>query len=87
MQYFLYLQYEDEVVDRFPSLVQEVMRRVLVAVVELELLDDVRVSEDPQQDLLRDQEGAEEAHLWAREEGERSKVSLCLKQNLRQEGE
>lgn len=61
---FVYLQDEDEVVDRFASLVQEVLRRAFVTFVELELLDDVRVSEDPQQDFLCDLERAEQAYLW-----------------------
>lgn len=49
-------------------MVQEVLRRALVVLVELELLDDVGVFEDPQQDLLRDLERAEQAHLWKRRE-------------------
>lgn len=43
-----YLQDKDKVVDRFASLVQEVLRGALVAFVKLEFLDDVWVSEDPQ---------------------------------------
>lgn len=60
----LYLQDEDKVVDRFASLVQEVLRGALVTFVKLEFLDDVWVSEDPQQHLLCDLERAEQAHLW-----------------------
>lgn len=60
----VYLQDEGEVVDGFSSLVEEVLRRTFVAVVELEILDNVRVSEDPQQDSLRDLERAEQGHLW-----------------------
>lgn len=59
----VYLQNEDEVVDRFAPLVEEVLRRALVVFVELELLDDVRVFEDPQQDFLCDLERAEQTHL------------------------
>lgn len=60
----LHLQDEDKVVDRFASLVQEVLRGALVTFVKLEFLDDVWVSEDPQQHLLCDLERAEQAHLW-----------------------
>lgn len=60
----LYLQDEDKVVGRFASLVQEVLRGALVTFVKLEFLDDVWVSEDPQQHLLCDLERAEQAHLW-----------------------
>lgn len=62
----MHLQDEDKVVDRFAALVQEVLRRALVIFVKLEFLDDVRVSEDPQQDLLCDLERAEQTHLWGR---------------------
>lgn len=58
-----YLQNEDEVVDGFSALVNVVLRRALVALVEFEFLDDVRVSEDPQQDFLCDLERAEKADL------------------------
>lgn len=60
----VHLQDEDEVVDAFPALVKVVLRRALVVVVEFEFLDDVRVSEDPQQDFLCDLERAEQADLW-----------------------
>lgn len=60
----LYLQNEDEVVDGFSALVNVVLRRPLVALVEFDFLDDVRVSEDPQQDFLCDLEGAEKTDLW-----------------------
>lgn len=60
----VYLQDEYEVVDRFPLLVEEVLRRAFVVFVKLEFLDDVWVFEDPQQDFLRDLERAEQAHLW-----------------------
>lgn len=43
-----YLQDEDKVVDRFASLVQEVLRGALVTFIKLEFLDDIWVSEDPQ---------------------------------------
>lgn len=60
----LYLQNEDEVVDGFSALVNVVLRRSLVALIEFDFLDDVRVSEDPQQDFLCDLEGAEKTDLW-----------------------
>jgi len=60
----VYLQDEDEEVHRSSSLIQEVLLRAFVAVVELEFLDDVGVSEDPQEDLLCDLEGAEQGDLW-----------------------
>lgn len=44
----VYLQNENEVVDRFTPLVEEVLQRAFVIFVKLELLDDIRVSEDPQ---------------------------------------
>lgn len=59
----LYLQNEDEVVDGFSALVNVVQRRSLVALIEFDFLDDVRVSEDPQQDFLCDLEGAEKTDL------------------------
>lgn len=62
----MHLQDEDKVVDRFAALVQEVLRRALVTFIKFEFLDDVRVSEDPQQDLLCDLEWAEQTHLWGR---------------------
>lgn len=59
-----HLQDEDKVIDGFAALVQEVLRRALVVLVKLQLLDDLWVSEDPQQDLLCDLERAEQVHLW-----------------------
>lgn len=59
----VYLQNEDEVVDGFSALVNVVLRRALVALIEFEFLDDVGVPEDPQQDFLCDQERAEKADL------------------------
>ena len=44
----VYLQNEYEEVNRFASLVDVVQSRALVAVVELDLLDDVRVPQNPQ---------------------------------------
>lgn len=41
---------------------------VLVVLIELELLNDVWVLEQPQQDLLRYQRGAELGNLWRRRE-------------------
>ena len=71
-----YLQDEYKVVDRFASLVQEVLRWAFVIFVELELLDDVRVSEDPQQNLLCDLERAEQAHLWVQDAGTQKNTSV-----------
>lgn len=48
----LYLQDENEVVDRFAPLVDVVMGRALVAFVELDLLDHVGVAQDSQQHLV-----------------------------------
>jgi len=48
----LNLQDQDEVVRRFVALEQEVLRRSLVPLVELELLDHGGVLDQPQQDLL-----------------------------------
>lgn len=59
----VYLQNEDEVVDGFSALVNVVLRRALVALIEFEFLDDVGVPEDPQQDFLCDLERAEKADL------------------------
>lgn len=60
----MYLQNENEVVDRFAPQVEEVLRRPLVVFIELDLLDDVGVFEDPEQDFLRDLERTEQADLW-----------------------
>lgn len=57
----VYLQNEDEVVDGFSALVNVVLWRALVALIEFEFLDDVGVPEDPQQDFLCDLERAEKA--------------------------
>ena len=48
-----YLQYEYEVVDSLSSLVDKVLRTAFVTVVELNFLDDVWVSQNPQQNLVR----------------------------------
>lgn len=64
VQVCVYLQNEDEVVDGFSALVNVVLWRAFVALVEFEVLDDVGVSEDPQQDFLCDLEWAEQADLW-----------------------
>lgn len=69
-----YLQNEDEVVDGFSALVKVVLRRAFVALVEFELLDDVGVSEDPQQDFLCDLEWAEQTDLWGRTRRQRGGV-------------
>lgn len=66
VQVCVYLQNEDEVVDGFSALVKVVLWRAFLALVESELLDDVGVSEDPQQDFLCDLEWAEETDLWGR---------------------
>lgn len=55
----MHLQDEDEVVSRLVAGVQEVAGTVLVVLIESELLDDIRVLEQPQQDLLRHQRRAE----------------------------
>lgn len=57
------LQDEDEEVNGLPAQVQKVQRRTLVILVELDLLDDVWMLEDPQKNLVRDLERAEEVHL------------------------
>lgn len=81
----VHLQNEDEEVDAFPVLVKVVLRRAFVVVVELEFLDDVGVSEDPQQDFLCDLERAEQADLWGRsrahreEGGQRHKPGLSTR--------
>lgn len=59
----VHLQDEYKVVNRFSLLVEEVQRRPFVVFVELELLDDFWVPEDPQQDPLCDLEWAEQVHL------------------------
>jgi len=59
----VHLQNEHEIVNRFGPLVEEVQRRSFVVIVELEFVDDIRVSEDPQQDFLCDLEWAEQVHL------------------------
>lgn len=59
----VYLQNEDEVVDGFSALVNVVLRRALVALIEFEFMDDVGVSEDPQQDFLCDLERTEKTDL------------------------
>lgn len=59
-----YLQDEDEVVHGFALLVDVVVGRPLVTVVELDLLDHVGVAQDSQQHLVWDLRRAEEAHLW-----------------------
>lgn len=66
MRVRVYLQYEDEVVDRFSPLVKVVVRGAFVTFVEFEFLDDVWVSEDPEQDFLCDLERAEQTYLWGR---------------------
>lgn len=58
-----YLQDEGEVVGCFVLAVEEVVRGLLVAIIKLQLLDDVGVLEEPQEDLLRDVGGGEERHL------------------------
>lgn len=58
-----YLQNEYEVVDRFAPLIEEVLRRSFVIVVELQFLDDIRMLEDPQEDFFCDLERAEQTHL------------------------
>lgn len=68
-QMCVYLQNEDEVVNGFSPLVKVVLRRAFIALIEFEFLDDVRVSEDPQQDLLCDLERAEQTDLWTRGQG------------------
>lgn len=80
----VYLQDEYKVVDRFAPLVHEVLRRAFVTFVELELLDDVRVSEDPQQNLLCDLERAEQAHLWVHDTVTQKNTSVLYfkKQNF-----
>lgn len=58
-----YLQNEYEVVDRFAPLIEEVLRRSFVIVVELQFLDDIWMLEDPQEDFFCDLERAEQTHL------------------------
>lgn len=47
-----YLQDEHKVVDGFAPLVDVVMGGALVAVVELDLLDDIRMAKDSQKHLI-----------------------------------
>lgn len=63
------LQDEDEVIGRLVAGVQVVADRRLVVLVKLELLNDLRVLEQPQQDLLGYQRGAELRNLWRRGRG------------------
>lgn len=58
-----YLQDEGEVVGSLVLAVEEMAWGLLVALIELQLLDDVGVFEEPQKDLLRDVGGGEECHL------------------------
>ena len=71
-----YLQHQDEVVHRFVALEQEVLRRPLVPLVELELLNHAGVLDQPQQDLLRDVGRLEGLHLWRR--GGRCWMFACI---------
>lgn len=49
---FGHLKHQDEVVDRFVPLVQEVLRRALVLLIKLEVLDHAGMFDQPQQDLV-----------------------------------
>lgn len=49
-----YLQDQDEVLHRLVALEQEVLRRPLVLLVKLELLNHTGMLDEPQQDLLGD---------------------------------
>lgn len=59
----MYLQDEDEMVDRLVSLEQVVLRSVLVFGVELELLHNAGMLNETQQDLLRQVTGPKGLHL------------------------
>lgn len=59
-----YLQNEYEVVDRFAPLVDKVLWWALVIFIELEFLDNIWVSQNPQENFVCDLERAEQGHLW-----------------------
>ena len=59
----VYLQDENKEVHRLAPLVDVVVRRPLVVAVDLDLLDDVRVAQHPQQHLVQHLGRAEQAHL------------------------
>lgn len=79
----MYLQNEDEVVDGFSALVKVVLWRAFVALIEFEFLDDVGVSQDPQQDFLCDLEWAEQTDLWGRTRGHREEGAKTQSRILR----
>lgn len=58
-----YLQQQDEIVHRVVSCVQVVTRAQAVVGVKVHFLVDARVTEQVEQDLLRDASGAEVLHL------------------------
>lgn len=58
------LQDEDEVVNGLVAVEEVVLGLLLVLVVELELLDDRRMLEEPQQDLLRHLSRTKGIHLY-----------------------
>lgn len=70
----MYLQDENEEVHWFASLVHVVMRRALIVLVELDLVDHVRMAQDSQQDLVGDLSRAEQTHLYGRKERETFQV-------------
>lgn len=74
-----HLQDEDEIVHGLVPVEEVVLRRPLVLLVVLQLLDDVRVLQQAQQDLLRHLHGRKRLHLWG-EKGNRQ--ARNLKQEL-----
>lgn len=71
-----YLQHQDEVFYRLVPLEQEVLLCSLVLLIELELLDNTGMFDQPQQDLLRDIRRFEWFHLCWREERHSEKLLL-----------
>lgn len=61
-----HLQDKDEVVDRLVAVKEVVLGQLLVLVIIFELLDDVRMLQEPQQDLLRHLSWTKGLHLYRR---------------------
>lgn len=59
-----YLQYENEVVDGFASLVKTVVCRSLVVLVEFDVLDHIGVLKNSQKNFLGDLRRTEQINLW-----------------------